>query len=303
MKKFYLTCFVLLLTVLCQGQINAILRDSITRKSVAFAAISNEKLKISKTSSAEGFFELLDLDSATVSVVGVGYYPKTLKLAGSGNTVLMRSKPRRESSNVTLTGKKTNRTGRVRTELSMYRKGATFPKAVVAAKFFPYKPKYAKTPYLSTVSYCISSQIDNAVYRLHVFDVNPDGTPGDDLLPDDLLLTAEKGEATIDADFSNKGIAIGPRGIFIGIETLDIPQNETVSRHEKMKECTLPVINGVQAHRYIQPTFLGEAKNTGTLWIFQDGKWVHRTEKIAHDTKYGRHYEFNSPYIELTLTN
>ena len=298
MKKMY---FLLLISAFGHAQINAVIKDSITGEKISFAAITNPKLKIEMACGAEGYFEILDHDTATINIHRVGYFPKKVKIQGLRNSIVMRPKPVPDQPKVALTGTKQARTGRVRREISRFSKGIMYDMPTVVAKYFPYKEKYEKTPYVNTVSYCISSESNNIIYRLRVFDVNPDGSPGDDLLSDDLLIAAEKGQSTVDADFSEKGIRIGPGGIFVGIEVIAVAQNSTVLKHKPKNPLTAE--DRELPHKFFQPAFLGDAKNTGTLWLFQDGKWVHRTEKISHDSPSGRFYELNSPYIELTLTN
>ena len=63
----------------------------------------------------------------------------------------------------------------------------------IDAKFFPYLPKYKRTRYIQKVNFFTDSQLESSTFKIHFFSVNTDGSPGEELLNKDFLVSVKKG--------------------------------------------------------------------------------------------------------------
>src|SRR5690606_17666333 len=100
----------------------------------------------------------------------------------------------------------TNSSGKIPEDYDPTQTSSIFTKPTILAKHFPFSRKYAETPFLSKVKIQLLSQKEGAVFKVRVFDVDADGSPGADVLPEDVIVTTRQGEYIAEVDLSGYGI-------------------------------------------------------------------------------------------------
>ena len=101
-------------------------------------------------------------------------------------------------------------------------------------------------------------------FRLRIFDVNKQNSPGLDILTQTLNIEVIENQQTVIVNLEKYNISINDRGIFIGFELLIISEN-----HSTIK-------NGLGKEAMVYSPFLYqlETKDTGKYWIYSKGIWT-----------------------------
>ncbi|MBD3583774.1 carboxypeptidase-like regulatory domain-containing protein [Flavobacterium selenitireducens] len=173
------------------------------------------------------------------------------------------------------------------------------------AKFF--NPNQKKDfPFVKEIAFNAQSEIDSAKVSIRIISVNPDGSPGIDLLPENLIVKIRKGDKDTQVNLEKFAIEMPENGLMVSIGQLRINEN-IYWRPVEYKSVT-----GEKAIRKMpiyQPFFGYVPSDENTTWHYE-GIWKQRDRyKIENPGSYSNllmkkyHDRFLDVAISLTLSN
>ncbi len=229
MQEKRLLLFLLLLGFYTSAQIKGVVKDSISGEPIPYVNIWVENESIGTISEIDGTF-VLDAPSYKSIVFAIlGYKKKTLK-ANETQLVLL-SPTIFDLKEMVIVNKKESK----QVEIGII-KNSTFqafdngPK--VEAKFFPYDKSYGKTLFIKEVTIFTDSRKENATIKLHFYKVNEDGSPGEELLAKDYIVTLNKGVIKHKFNLSNLDLEFPKNGLFVAYEKLLIEKNMLGTKYQ-----------------------------------------------------------------------
>lgn len=162
------------------------------------------------------------------------------------------------------------------------------------ARFFPYDAKVKKNRYLKKVSIFTESNIDDAIVKIHFYELDVNGLPGQELLDKDVIVHIKKGSRRSYFDVSSRNIVFPKTGLFVAVERLLIDKNKftkTVTALDSDKTKTQITYYPLLFYNLIERDF---------TFTYYGGLW-HKEFKKSNDTSIKtRVFE---PAINLILTN
>lgn len=163
------------------------------------------------------------------------------------------------------------------------------------AKFFPFKSSYNKTKYIKKVAVHTESSIDDATIKIHFYEVDENGLPGQELMEKDFITKVKKGSRMTQFDVSRLNMIFPKEGLFVAIERLFIESN----KFEKEVPASDQSKTKIQRTYYPLPFYnFVEREYTYT---FLGGKWTKEFKKDAQGIPVKtRVFE---PAITLMLSN
>lgn len=291
MKENRLLVLLLLISVTVMAQVKGIVVDEFS-KPVSYVNIWVENENNSTTSEENGEFTINCEPNKNLIFTALGYEKKTVIAAESEKVILKINAF--ELSEVVIAKRFETRQieiGKVKSE--SYQAFENGPR--IDAKFFPYDPKYKKTKYIKQVAIITDSQLESSSFKIHFYGVNPDGSPGEELLKKDYLVSVSKGVKKGYFNVVDFNLKMPKNGIFVGFEKLIIEKNklekEVVDSNTKataIQKMYFPYV----LYNYVERDF---------NHTFSGGKWNKQTKlDIANPSDKMRVYE---PAINLILTN
>ncbi|UPT72033.1 MAG: carboxypeptidase-like regulatory domain-containing protein [Flavobacterium sp. JAD_PAG50586_2] len=291
MKEKRLLWLMLFISVAVSAQIKGIVIDE-NKKPVSYVNIWVENENNSTTSEENGEFIINCLPDKNLIFSALGYEKKTVKASESDNVTLKINAF--ELSEVVIAKRfetRQNEIGKVKIE--SYQAFENGPR--IDAKFFPYDPKYKKTKYIKQVAIITDSQLESSSFKIHFYAVNPDGSPGEELLKKDYLVSVRKGVKKGYFNVVDFNLRMPKTGLFVGFEKLIIEKNklekEVIDSNTKattIQKLYFPYV----LYNYVEREF---------IYTFSKGKWNRQTkEDINNPSDKMRVYE---PAINLILTN
>jgi hypothetical protein len=270
MIKYLFLFFFLATGQATHAQVKGIVRDKDTGQPIPYASIWHEQDDKGTTAEPDGsfLFKAAGTENKNLVIAAAGY-EKAMVPASQNMEIFLTPKPAVSKKKQAAT------TGQTRKKvIGNFRKSSikgTFygndGTPYVLARFYPYDTSYAQTPFLNAVSLFAWSKIPQATFQLRVFGVQANGEPGEDLLPERLILTAPKGQRLITADLSSYRLPMPHQGLFIGFEWLVIEANKRPYRYTRQ--------GGKVKHQAIsyEPD-LGITQEAGSeRWMFIRGAW------------------------------
>ena len=244
MKKIV---FFLLITFSLSAQIKGIVKDSISGKPIPFVNIWVENEEIGTTSDFDGSFSILVKDTNKKLVFSaLGFEKKRVNVTNVKEVLLKASLI--ELDEVVLLNKKETKEIEIgKTENSILQTFDNGPK--IEAKFFPYQESYKKTKFIKKVTIQTDSKIVEATIKIHFYAVNEDGSPGEELLTKDFLVTIKQGILKNKINVSNFNLVLPTNGIFVAYEKLMIESNkqekqiiDPYTKQKKTKKTYYPLV-------------------------------------------------------------
>jgi hypothetical protein len=286
-RLFTLVSFILF-TLSATAQIKGVVRDSITKEPIAYAAIVYEKMLIGTNTNEKGEFELSKND-ANVIISCLGYTSKNLKLTNINEVLL--SPITQEIEEVVVRNKKNSSQIIVgeyhNSEISFSNGGAS----QIWAKHLNYPEEIKKHPFVKTIQFTTTSDVKAAKLKLRFLSTNSEGKPLDDIIFDEIIVTVKKGKHKNKVNLENYNITIPKEGIFIGFENLIIEENKyeytyTIEGSKiKMKGISYePSIKGYEAKEY-------------NVWS------INNRRSILFNAKHKKNSKPVELGVQLTLTN
>ncbi len=290
-KRLFLA--LILFSCFVSAQIKGIVNDSLTGKPIPYVNIWVENENIGSTSEENGTF-LINTTAKGKRLIfsTLGYEKKiinatevlevNLKLTAYSLSEVVISKS---------IGTKSIEIGKTKNEI--YQAFDNNPK--IDTKYFPYKSSYNKTKYLKQVSIYTDSRIENAIIKIHFYKVAPNGSPGEELLDKDFVVTVKKGTRTNRFDLKELNLKFPKNGLFVGFEKLMIESNKTE------KTITDSNTNTSQTQKTYFPFVLYNFVEREFSYTFSGGKWNRQTKLGVSETS--PKMMINEPAITLILTN
>lgn len=287
--------FSLLIFISCSlsAQIKGIVKDSLTGKPIPYVNIWVQNENIGSTSEENGTFFINTTSTGKRLIFSTLGYEK--KIINSSEASEVNLKLTAYSLNEVVISKsigtKSIEIGKTKNEI--YQAFDNGPK--IDTKYFPYFPSYKKTKYLKQVTIYTDSRIENAIIKIHFYEVAPNGSPGEELLDKDFVVTVKKGTRTNRFDLTDFNLKFPKKGLFVGFEKLMIEKNKTE------KTITDSNTNISQIQKTYFPFVLYNFVEREFLYTFSGGKWNRQTKKGESETS--AKIMINEPAITLILTN
>lgn len=273
------------------AQIKGIVLDEYN-KPISYVNIWVEKENNSTTSEENGEFNINCLPNKNLIFSALGYEKKTVKASETSKVILKTSAF--ELSEVVIAKRFETREieiGKVKNET--YQAFENAPR--IDAKFFPYNPKYRRTKYIKQVNLFTDSQLENASFKIHFYSVNLDGSPGEEMLKKDFLVSVNKGVKKTYFNVSDFNLRMPKTGIFVGFEKLIIEKNKLE------KEVTDSNTGKTTIQKTYFPFMLYNFVEREFIYTFSGGKWNRQNKEDVYNPSYKM--EVYEPAINLILTN
>lgn len=287
--------FLLLVFISCSlsAQIKGVVNDSLSGKPIPYVNIWVENENIGSTSEESGtFFINTTAKGKRLIFSTLGYEKKIIKASEASEVNL---KPAAYLLNEVVISKsietKSTEIGKTRNEI--YQAFDNGPK--IDTKYFPYKTSYNKTKYLKQVTIYTDSRIENAMIKIHLYEVDYVGSPGQELLDKDFVVTVKKGTRINRFDLKEFNLKFPKTGLFVGFEKLMIENNKTE------KTIRDPNTNTSQIQKIYSPFLLYNFVEREFLYTFSGGKWNRQTNQSENNS--GGKMMMNEPVITLILSN
>ncbi len=287
--------FSLLIFINCSlsAQINGVVKDSLTGKPIPYVNIWVENENIGSTSEENGtFFINTTAIGKRLIFSTLGYEKKIINASATSEVNL---KLTAYSLNEVVISKgigtKSIEIGKAKNE--MYQAFDNGPK--IDTKYFPYKTSYKKTKYLKQVTIYTDSRIENAIIKIHFYEANANGFPGEELLEKDFVVNVKKGTRINRFDLKEFNLKFPQTGVFVGFEKLMIENNKTE------KTITDSNTNISQTQKTYFPFVLYNFVEREFSYTFSGGKWNRQTNQNENNSL--SKMMINEPVITLILNN
>lgn len=282
----------LFLSTFVSAQIKGIVVDE-NKKPIPYVSIWVENETIGTTSEENGQFEIhISDNSKNLIFSSLGFEKKTIKASDAKEVVLIPTAYNLKE--VIVSNRKQTKAieiGQSKTEiLQAFDNG---PK--IDAKFFPYRPAYNKTRFIKQISILTDSSIDNASIKIHLYSVDANGFPGDELLDKDFIVSLKKGVVNQKIDVSDFNLMMPKNGIFVAYEKLRITNNRI---EKKSTDANMKL---VKKQITFAPLVLYNFVERDFFYTFSGGKW-NKQVPDSSDTSYPKMRVYE-PVIHLKLTN
>lgn len=292
LEKLFLSLF-FLISLTFSAQTKGIVLDSVSRKPIPYVNIWVENENIGTTSEENGEFSIGTTEKNKNLIFSVlGFEKKIIKVSAASQVEL---KPiAYQLDEVVLSRRhetKEKEIGKI--------KGVIFqafengPR--IDIRFFPYSTAYKKTKYIKKVTIFADSRIEKTTVKIHFYNVDANGFPGEELLNKDLIVTLKKGVFKNRVDVTEFDLKMPKNGIFVGFEKLLIEKNKIE------KTITDPYTRKVTIYKTYSPYVLYNYVERDVSYTFSGGKWKQQTNVNTIDSSDKMNvYE---PAINVILTN
>jgi hypothetical protein len=275
------------------AQVKGVVKDSLTGNPIPYVNIWVQNENIGASSEENGEFVITTSEnSQNLIFSALGFEKKIVKISEATVVKLKPTAYQLDEVVVFKTlGTKVIEIGK--TNSTMYQAFDNGPK--IDTKFFPYLPKYKKTKYLKQVNIETDSKIEEATLRLHFYDVDSNGVPGEELISKDFIISVKRGTKKTFFDLKDYNLKMPKTGIFIGFEKLIIEKNKVEkiitdfnAKTTKIQKTYYPYV----LYNYVEREF---------QYTFSGGKWG-KQQKFNPDGSISK-MMINEPAINLILTN
>ena len=163
----------------------------------------------------------------------------------------------------------------------------------IDAKFFPYESKYQKTKWLKKIKLFTDSPIEGSSIKLHIYSVDENGFPGEELLTQDLIVNLKKGVFRHQFNVYDLNIEMPENGIFIAFEKMRIERNKVEKKiiNQQTGIVTTEIM-------YAPKVLCYEVKKP-FMFTFSGGKW----QKKVNEDDPEAPLSFYEPSLTILLSN
>lgn len=289
-KRLFL---VLLFTCSLSAQIKGVVKDSLSGKPIPYVNIWVENENIGSTSEENGtFFINTTAIGKRLIFSTLGYEKKIIRATEASEVNLKLTAYSLNEVVISKSiGTKTVEIGKAKNET--YQAFDNGPK--IDTKFFPYLPSYKKTKYLKQVTIYTDSRIESAIIKIHLYEVTQNGSPGEELLDKDFVVTVKKGTRINRFVLKEFNLKFPKMGLFVGFEKLMIENNKTE------RTITDSNTNTLQTQKTYFPFVLYNFVERDFSYTFSGGKWNRLTNQNENNSL-GK-MMINEPVISLILSN
>lgn len=283
------------------SQTKGVVKDGVGNP-IPYVSIMVENEKDGTSSEEDGSFSITVDATKNLVFSAVGFETKIIKAAEAKNIVLQKKEI--ELNEVVISSAKKQKEKEIG---GFGRGGIRYYNQQTTAKYFAYSDEFKKYPFLKEIIIYTSSKIDNAKVNLRLLKVNPDGSPGEDMLEDNHIVEVKKGGKNTTVNMEKNNIEIPNNGFFVVIEHLRINENKFKKKGPQYKDITGNK-KRMDVETY-EPFFGFLPSEENTCWYF-NGKW---TQSGLHKMQNPKSYsnllmqKYHDKYLEIamsiTLTN
>ncbi len=275
------------------AQTKGVVKDSITGNPIAYVSIWVENENIGTTSEENGEFHINTNDkNKNLIFSALGYEKKTCKVSDAKYVSL--SPAAYKLDEILIVNRKDKKQLEIgKTKNAVAEAFDNGPR--MDAKYFPYHPDYKKTRWIKKAIILTDSKIENATIKLHLYTVDENGYPGEELLTKNFIVYLKKGIHKQEVDLTDFNLEMPKNGIFVVFEKLLIEKNKLT------KTITDFNSNTTKTQTTYCPLVLYNAVERDYLFSFSGGRWLKRTkEELNPFSSTKTIYE---PSVTLTLSN
>lgn len=291
MKEKRFCWLFILIGISLSAQIKGVVVDEFN-KPISYVNIWVQNENNSTTSEENGEFSINVLGSKNLIFSALGFEKKTIKAADAEKVTLKSNAlelneiiiVKRYESKVIEIGKVKNQNSQA------FENGPRMD-----AKYFPYLPKYKKTKFIKQVIFFTDIKLESASFKVHFYAVASDGSPGEELLQKDFLVSVKNGVKKTFFDVTDFNLKMPKTGIFVGFEKLIIEKNKLEKEVVDINTKTTTI------QKTYFPYVLYNFVESEFIYTFSGGKWKKKTKgNISNPLEKMSAYE---PAINLILTN
>lgn len=180
---------------------------------------------------------------------------------------------------------------------------ALYPSTI--ARYYPKPEKFdgdSFFEYIQVYFYSVNEQNNlSPKFRLHIYEVQENGMPGDDIL-DNMVLEKSPFENSLKVELLERKIKVPENGFFVGLEHIFIKSNEYKEVKDYYMNDTL-VAKDFEYKRYA-PVYRGvftEKADDLKVYYYQPGGWVDISNWIIEREENEKNYV--APVFKIRLTN
>ncbi len=283
-------CFLLfLISFSAFAQTRGVVIDTLGNP-IPYVSIFVENETKTTTSEENGTFSIQVSPDAKLIFSALGYEKKTV-LASAASKVVLKSIVF-DLDDVVIKKAKSPKTLEIgQVSNAILEAFDTGPK--IDAKFFPYESKYKKTKWLKKIKLFTDSPIEGSSIKLHIYSVNENGFPGEELLTQDLIVNLKKGVFRHQFNVYDLNIEMPENGIFIAFEKMRIERNKVEKKiiNQQTGIVTTEIM-------YAPKVLCYEVKKP-FMFTFSGGKW----QKKVNEDNAEALLSFYEPSLTILLSN
>ena len=284
-----ITFFFLVFSFSLSAQTKGIVVDSLGTP-ISYVSIWVENENKATTSEENGTFSIQVSPDAKLIFSALGYKQKTVLAAQAARVVLKQTIFGLD--NVVVKKPKSTKLIEIgQVSHAILEAFDTGPK--MDAKFFPYEEKYKKNKWIKKIMLTTDSPIENASLKLHLFEVDENGFPGEELLNQDLIVTLKKGVFRHQFDINNLNIEMPEKGLFVAFEKMRIEKNKV---ERKITNAQTGIVTTDISYA---PKVLCYMIKKPFSFTFEGGKWVKKT----NEEEISEPLQIYEPSLTLLLSN
>ena len=290
-KRFLALFF--LVTFSITAQIKGVVKDSISGKPIPYVSIWVENENYGSTTEENGTFSINTSEkSKNLIFSALGYEKKIIKISKVSEVNLIQTAFQLEEI-VISKRKETKQLEIGKTDNAILQAFDNGPR--IDTKFFPYYASYKKTRFIKKITISTDSKIDNATVKIHFYNVDANGFPGEEILNKDFIVAVNKGVNKTSFSLTKFNLKMPLNGLFVGFEKLIIENN-------KLEKTIIDKnTNTTQIQKTYFPFVLYNFVEKDFLYTFSGGKWKRQTNE--NDNNLPNKIMIYEPAINLILTN
>lgn len=274
------------------AQLHGVVRDSISKAPISYVNISVENENIGTTSEENGEFHMSVSNAKTLIFSALGFEKKRVKVSQAAQVYL---KPTAYQLDEIVISKRyetrEKEIGKVEnTILQAFDNGPR-----IDTKFFRYDPSYKRTKFIKQVVISTDSKVEDATFKIHFYNVDLNGFPGEEMLSKDFIVSVSKGVKQTKFNVTKFNLGMPKDGLFVGFEKLIIEKNKLE------RTITDPNTQQIQIQKTYYPFVLYATIERDFIFTFSGGQWIKQTQQNPNDPSVKM--KVNEPVINLILTN
>ncbi len=217
--------FLLLISFSLSAQIKGVVKDSISGKPIAYAAVLYENSKIGVNTDENGNFELPKNDVIqNIQISNLGYNSKTIL---KRNDLIISLSPKTyELKEVVVEAKQNTKQielGKLKTGNVSFSNSGT---ANLWGSFFPYTLRNITFKFIKEVKFITKSRKTNSKIKFRLFTLNSTTNEVTNLLDEEIIITCEKGKQIHTVNLTSYNLVFPTEGLMVAFENLVIEENK-----------------------------------------------------------------------------
>jgi hypothetical protein len=289
----------LFFTNVCFGQLSGIIKDSKSKEPIPYVNIGfgNQNKGVSANELGEFVLPLLD-DTTNVYFSAVGFVPLMINFGKLSKDVFLEQKviqlseveilPRKGIKSVSL--------GKLNKKNIKYFLSISSPTSQLNAVYYPFNLDIAETRYLKSIKLVTRCKINNAIFNIRLFTLNPKDEPIEYYSGGNIIGKAKKGLNITEVNVEDLNIKFPENGLIVGAEWLILERNKYNQKYGDIK-------TGKKYRRLEYAPWFGETIETENRgWASYTNKKWHKKGPIPKE--FGQNSgKYSTIAVELILTD